>query len=83
MLPINLRRTLLMLAVLTVFVASISAQHQDVKRPQSWNDLVYGGRFMDRFEPMPLLSQRTAYTWGVDEVKPRDVLNGIEEPAWS
>lgn len=38
---------------------------------------------MDRFEPMPLLGPRTADTWGVDAVKPRDVLNGIEDPEWS
>jgi len=59
------------------------AQHKDVERPAHWKDLVLGGRFMDRFEPMPLLSERTADTWGVDAVKPRDVKNGIEEAEWS
>jgi len=62
---------------------SVNAQHQDVKRPAEWENLVPGGRFMDRFESMPLLGERTEDTWGVDAVKPRDVLNGIEEAEWS
>lgn len=59
------------------------AQHQDLERPKEWKDLALGGRFMDRFEPMPLLGPRVADTWGVEAVKPRDVLNGIEEDEWS
>lgn len=59
------------------------AQHKDVERPAEWKQLAMGGRFMDRFEPMPLLGQRVADTWGVDAVKPRDVLNGMEEDDWS
>ncbi len=38
---------------------------------------------MDGFEPIPLVGERTSETWGVDGVKPRDVLNGIEEVEWS
>jgi len=64
-------------------VSGVQAQHQDVARPEAWKDLAYGGRFMDRFEPMPLVGPRTNETWGVDAVKPRDVLNGIEEAEWS
>ncbi|MBT8044386.1 MAG: hypothetical protein KJO79_05490, partial [Verrucomicrobiae bacterium] len=66
-------------AVLT----SAVAQHKDLPRPPEWKNLVLGGQFKDRFEPMPLLGKRTVDTWGVDGVKPRDVLNGIEEPEWS
>ena len=59
------------------------AQHGTVEWPAEWENLVPGARFMDRFEPMPILGERTDDTWGVDAVKPRDVLNGIEDPDWS
>ncbi len=79
----TLNRALLALAFSAGLVAVVHAQHEDVARPAEWKGLAYGGRFMDRFEPMPLLSPRTDETWGVDAVKPRDVLNGIEEAEWS
>ena len=80
---ITLKKALLALTLLTGLVTSVHAQHEDVERPAEWKDLAFGGRFMDRFEPMPLLGPRTEDTWGVDAVKPRDVLNGIEEAEWS
>jgi len=45
--------------------------------------LVYGGQFMDRFLPMPVQSKLTSETWGADNVKPRDLDNGIEDRQWS
>jgi hypothetical protein len=72
-----------MLFAMLSLVDFTHAKHQDVERPEHWKDLTCGGRFMDRFEPMPLLGERTSVTWGVDDVKPRDVLNGIEEAQWS
>ena len=80
---ITLRRALLAATLVAAPAAFAQAQHEDVVRPAAWKDLDFGGRFMDRFEPMPLLGPRTADTWGVDAVKPRDVLNGIEEAEWS
>ena len=80
---ITLKRALLTLTFPTGLVSLAHAQHEDVVRPAAWKDLAFGGRFMDRFEPMPLLGPRTEDTWGVDTVKPRDVLNGIEEAEWS
>ncbi len=77
------KRALLTLTLFTGLVTCAHAQHEDVVRPAEWKGLVFGGRFMDRFEPMPLLGPRTDETWGVDVVKPRDVLNGIEEAEWS
>ena len=77
------RRALLCLTPLLGLVTSVSAQHEDIERPAAWKDLAFGGRFMDRFEPMPLLGKRTGDTWGVDAVKPRDILNGIEDAKWS
>ncbi|NQT39881.1 MAG: hypothetical protein HQ581_20475 [Planctomycetes bacterium] len=77
------KRALLALTISAGFMTSVHAEHEDVVRPAAWKDLAFGGRFMDRFEPMPLLGQRTNDTWGVDAVKPRDVLNGIEDHQWS
>lgn len=76
-------RTALALTVSAGLAPLAQAQHQDVERPAAWKDLVLGGRFMDRFEPIPLLGQRTSATWGVDAVKRRDALNGIEDREWS
>ncbi|HUX02775.1 MAG TPA: discoidin domain-containing protein [Phycisphaerae bacterium] len=78
-----LTRTLLTLLAWASLAVAVHGQHKDIERPAAWKNLVPGGRFMDRFEPMPLLGKRTADTWGVDAVKPRDVLNGIEEGEWS
>jgi hypothetical protein len=78
-----LKGALLALTLSAVPVTSVYGQHEDVVRPAEWKDLAFGGRFMDRFEPMPLLGERIDDTWGVDAVKPRDVLNGIEEADWS
>ncbi len=44
---------------------------------------VYGGQFMDRLLPMPLQGKLTSDTWGADNVKPRDLDNGIEDRQWS
>ncbi|MCP5519989.1 MAG: hypothetical protein H7A46_00405 [Verrucomicrobiales bacterium] len=80
----------LQLTVWTSFLAawgliSVSGMAQDTQRerPEAWRALVYGGRFMDRFLPSPVRNPLTSGTWGVDAVKPRDVLIGIEEPDWS
>ncbi|MBU3026153.1 glycoside hydrolase family protein [Zobellia galactanivorans] len=53
------------------------------ERPAAWDKLVWGGRFMDRFLPMPDLGGRTSDTWGSPNVIPRDINNGVESPLWS
>lgn len=53
------------------------------ERPAEWNNLVFGGRFMDLFLPMPDLGGMTSNTWGSSGVVPRDLNNGIEDPNWS
>ncbi|MDF7824805.1 glycoside hydrolase family protein [Pontiellaceae bacterium B12227] len=53
------------------------------ERPEEWNNLVRGGQFKDLFLPMPMRDGMTSDTWGGDNVKPRDITNGIEDPAWS
>lgn len=75
------------LLVSTLFMGNLYAQDEswstERKRPEAWNQLVYGGRFMDRFLPMPTIRPLTRNTWGADNVKPRDVANGIERSDFS
>ncbi len=66
-----------------VFITPANAQTEDRPRPAEWNDLVFGGRFMDRFLPMPDMGKLTRDAWGADNVLPRDVNNGIENRKWS
>lgn len=60
----------------------LSAQTTTRPRPAAWDRLVSGGRFYDRFLPMPDGKLQRA-SWGADNVQPRLVDNGIEDPAWS
>ena len=53
------------------------------ERPAEWDNLVPGGQFKDLFLPIPIRGGFTDKTWGGDNVKPRDVTNGIEDPEWS
>ncbi len=78
-----MKKTIIPILIGLAMASLSTAQHKDVKRPAEWENLVLGGRFMDRFEPLPILSERTSDTWGVDAVKPRDITLGIEDPAWS
>jgi hypothetical protein len=75
----------IIVVVLLTFVNCCIVQAESIERPRpaEWENLVYGGRFMDRFLPMPDLGGMTSDVWGGDNVKPRDVNNGIEDPAWS
>lgn len=59
------------------------AQITERDRPAEWNDLVYGGRFMDRFLPIPTMGPLTSDTWGAENVLPRYTENGIEDNEWS
>jgi len=61
----------------------VNAQTTERPRPAEWNNLVFGGRFMDRFLPMPAVGQLTRDTWGADNVLPRYTDNGIENRIWS
>ncbi|MCK4999134.1 MAG: glycoside hydrolase family protein [Anaerohalosphaera sp.] len=71
------------LLVFCVFVLDANALSVDRERPPEWDNLVYGGRFMDRFEAMPVQGELTGDTWGADNVVPRYVDNGIEDSEWS
>ena len=59
------------------------AQSVERPRPAGWDRIVPGGRFMDRFEESQPIGPLTSECWGGDNVKPRDVRNGMEEPDYS
>jgi hypothetical protein len=77
------KKKLIYLAVVLLTSFVLKAQIIERERPQGWENLVYGGRFMDRFLPLPKLNGITKNTWGTDAVIPRDINNGIEDPEWS
>jgi hypothetical protein len=79
-------QTKVLVFVLLSFFMSIrhgNSQTTERPRPAEWSNLVYGGRFMDRFLPMPGVGQLTRDTWGADQVLPRYTDNGIENREWS
>ena len=51
--------------------------------PAEWDKLIFGGRFMDLFLPIPVVGPLTSDTWGADAVVPRYTQNGIENKEWS
>ena len=74
--------TLLLTSIL--FTASLAfGDNVERERPVEWKNLVFGGQFKDLILPMPIREGMTSDAWGANSVKPRDVYNGIEDPAWS
>jgi len=78
-----MRLKILFFALITLFIFQVIAQTTERPRPAEWSNLVFGGRFMDRFLPMPNLGKLTRDTWGADNVLPRYTDNGIENRKWS
>ena len=71
------------LLVIGCFVSGIvSSQITERERDDSWEHLVPGGRFADRFLPMKG-QNLSSDTWGLDAVLPRYIDNGIEDRVWS
>lgn len=66
-----------MMACLCLY-ATAEAQVTERKRPAEWDLQVKGGRFADRFMPMPD-GKLNADTWGAAQVLPRFTDNGIED----
>lgn len=71
--------TILLCLNLSLLIAQVTER----KRPDGWENLVNGGRFMDRFLPIPNLGGVSSNTWGAKCVIPRDTINGIEDRSWS
>jgi hypothetical protein len=64
-------------------ITGSQAQITERERPAEWEGLAYGGRFMDRFLPMPVQGPLTFDTWGAAEVVPRYIENGLEDNEFS
>ncbi|HYW78674.1 MAG TPA: glycoside hydrolase family protein, partial [Thermoguttaceae bacterium] len=79
----RLRRIIGPLLIVCMLLAHGNAQTVERPRPAEWSGLAFGGRFMDRFLPMPADGPLTSDTWGADNVKPRYVDNGLEDNEWS
>ena len=69
--------------LLMSFSTSAWTQITERNRPKEWNNLIEGGRFIDRFQAIPVIGELTDETWGAGDVIPRYVDNGIEEKEWS
>ncbi len=80
-----MKRSIFTIAFLLFITYSITMKAQVTERPRpaEWNNLIFGGRFMDRFLPMPAVGELTSNTWGDPAVVPRYTANGIENRKWS
>ena len=71
-------------ALLMFVTAGVLAQIVERPRQAGWERIVPDGRFMDRFEKSDIIGDGwTDKCWGADNVKPRDIRNGIEDPEYS
>ena len=70
-------------ALVLAFAAQAQSHITERERPKEWDNLVAGGRFLDRFLPIPTIGELNDNTWGADDVIPRYTDNGIEEKDWS
>lgn len=75
-------KKLLFLWITILLSSSIHAQTTQRERPDEWQQLVNGARFMDRFLAMPDGIQAKGI-WGADSVLNRYIDNGIELPGTS
>jgi hypothetical protein len=73
---------LILLAMLLLSNISAFSQITERERPEEWNQLIDGARFIDRFLPMKG-NVVSSDTWGAQCVLPRYVDNGIEDRIWS
>lgn len=66
-------------------MTTLSLRGEEVQRarPAGWDGLVFGGRFMDRFLPLPEVGPMSSDLWGQAGVKPRCSQNGLEASDWS
>jgi len=79
----KIKRLIYTLLIISVLFFNANCQTIVRERPALWNNLVFGGRFMDRFLPMPNSGKLTSDTWGAENVIPRYIDNGIENRKYS
>ncbi len=70
---------------LLLLMVTVETKAQDIERerPAEWENLISGGRFMDRFLTIPVRGDLKSDVWGASQVIPRYVDNGIEDNEWS
>lgn len=73
---------LILLAISLFTCHVVFSQITERERPAEWDQLVDGGRFMDRFLPMKG-KRLSSDTWGAATTIPRYIDNGIEDRIWS
>lgn len=74
---------ILSITSLIIISSYVYGQAEERERPAEWDNLVPGGRFMDRFLLIERIGQLTYDTWGADNVIPRYADNGIEDSEYS
>jgi hypothetical protein len=77
------KKLIFTLLIVSALFFNANCQTTIRERPAEWNSLVFGGRFMDRFLPMPNAGKLTSDTWGAENVIPRYIDNGIENRKYS
>ncbi len=72
-----MKRVFIALTAVIVAITAVDAQILYRPQPDEWSNIVEGGQFIDRFEPMPegKIARRT---WGEEGVKSRYIDNGLE-----
>jgi hypothetical protein len=78
-----MKKYLFLTLLVFAFSSNVISQITERERPKEWDNLVDGGRFLDRFLPIPVIGELSDKTWGAADVIPRYVDNGIEEKEWS
>jgi len=78
-----MRLIFILSALLLAFAGQAQQSITERERPKEWDSLVEGGKFLDRFLPIPTIGELNDKTWGADDVIPRYTDNGIEEKDWS
>lgn len=76
-------KSFFVVVILLSFEAKIVAQIKERERPQEWQNIVKGGKFIDLFKPILPIGDLVSDTWGAQNVIPRYVDNGIEDNEWS
>ena len=71
------KRIIFFAALASMLFTVAHSQITERERPAEWNNLIDGGKFMDRFETMPQ-GTLSSDVWGCKDVVPRFVDNGIE-----
>jgi len=73
-----MRHLISFLCALHIVIFVTYGQVTERPRPAAWDNIVFGGRFIDRF--LPMVNGRTQEgIWGADGVRKRYVDNGIED----